>query len=146
MASNSVNGNGYRHYAQFLRISAERLNVQVTPDRLGYLREQINGERNKFMLWEAFWLLVAVTLAIPVLMLAAVEFGVPLPEPVAFRAEAFHFQVVMLDNTSAWLVTTASALLFVVAAGLAVSPIILYADALNDLEQARRSIKSFGRG
>jgi hypothetical protein len=145
MASSSANRDGYRQYAHFLRNSVDKVNVEVTPGRLDYLRTQVNGERNKFLIWEILWLLVAIIAAVPIVMLVAVEFDLPLPVEIAERAATFHFQVVMLDNTAAWLATVASAVLFVGTTGAAYAPIILHADALVDLEHAKRRLDSVRR-
>ena len=66
---------------------------------VAYLRAQINAERNRFLVWEVLWLLVGVAAVVPVLMLAAVEFGVALPDDILARAKTFHLQVVSLEST-----------------------------------------------
>ena len=141
MASRAVNRDRYRQYARFLRNSADRLNAEITPGGLDQLLSQVNAERNKFMIWEITWLLVAIIAAGPVVMIAAVQFEVALPEPIATRAHIFHLQVVTIENMVAWSATLISIGVFVVAAVVAFSPIILHGDAVKDLEQANKVLK-----
>ena len=146
MASSSANRDRYQQYARYLRTSADRLNLEVTPGRLQYLRRQVNGERNRFLLWEVLWLLVAVVAVIPIVMLASVEFDLDhtLPEQLAVRANTFYVQF-MSENLAAMAVTIASAMLFVAATGVAFAPIILHGQALNELEAANRKLKVIER-
>ena len=146
MASSSANRDRYQQYAKFLRTSVDRLNLEVTPGRLQYLRRQVNGERNRFLFWEVLWLLVAVVAVIPVVMLSAVEFDLDhtLPEQLAARANTFYLQF-MFENLAAMAVTVASAMLFVAATGVAFAPIILHGQALNELEAANRKLKVIER-
>jgi hypothetical protein len=78
-------------------------------------------------------------------MLAAVEFGVALPDDILDRANTFHFQVVSLESNTAWPIAVASALIFVISTGLAISPIIMHADALNQLESASRGLRALAK-
>ena len=146
MASSSANRDRYQQYARFLRTSADRLNLEVTPGRLQYLRRQVNGERNRFLLWEVLWLLVAVVAVIPVVMLASVGFDLDhtLPEQLAARVNTFYVQF-MFENLAAMAVTIASAMLFVATTGVAFAPIILHGQALNELEAAHRKLKVIER-
>lgn len=141
MAANSVSRERYREYAHFLRVSAANLNLSVAPDRLQRLHSQVNGERNKFLYWEVLWILIAVVSLAPILMLAAVEFGLPLPASVAFRAETLHLQFAALENAGVIAIVVASAILFPVSIAVAFIPIIAHADAIGDLEYAHRSLK-----
>ena len=141
MASRSVSRDRYRQYARFLRNRADRLNAQITPGGLDQLFSQVNAERNKFMIWEITWLLVAIIAAAPVIMIAAVQFEVALPEPIATRAYIFQLQVVTVENMVAWSATLISIGVFVAAAVVAFSPIILHGDAVKDLEYANRVLK-----
>ena len=142
MAASSINRERYREYAHFLRLSADNLNLLVAPDRLQRLKAQVGGERNKFLLWEVVWVLIALVALIPMLMLAAVEFGLPLPSSVATRAETLHFQIVTLEN--AWLVAAVivSAIMFPIALVVAFAPIVANAGAIGDLEYAHRALKA----
>ena len=88
MAANSVSRERYQEYARYLRVSAGNLNLSVSPTRLRRLRSQVNVERNKFLVWEVIWALIALASLVPMMLLAAVEFGLALPASVAGRAEA----------------------------------------------------------
>ena len=142
MAANSVSRERYREYAHFLRVSADNINLSVAPDRLQHLRSRVNVERNKFLLWEVVWALIALVTLMPMLMLAAVEFGLPLPPSVADRAETLHVQFVTLENVLAVAAVIGSALLFPVSVVIAFAPIVANADAIGDLEYAHRTLKS----
>lgn len=142
MAASSVSRERYREYVHFLRVGAVNLNLSVAPDRLQRLRSRVNMERNKFLFWEVLWLLVAVAIVVPMLMLAAVEFGLPLPATIAERAEILHFQFVTLENAFVVSAVIASAILFPVAIAMAFVPIIVNADAISDLEYAHRALKA----
>ena len=142
MASGAENRDRYRQYARFLRNSADRLNDEITPGGLDQLVSQVNVERYKFMIWEITWLLVAIIAAAPIIMIAAVQFEVALPEPIATRAYIFHLQVVAIGNMAAWSATLISMGVFVVAAVVAFSPIILHGGAVNDLEHANKVLKT----
>lgn len=146
MAASSVSRERYRAYAHYLRVSANYVGTSVAPDRLERLRAQVNLERNKFLFWQVLWLLIAVTCLVPMLMLAAVEFGIPLPASVGARAEALHFQLVALENPLVVAVTVLSAVTFPSAVAIAYAPIIANADAIGDLENANRALKSVEKG
>ena len=75
-------------------------------------------------------------------MIAAVQFEVALPEPIATRAYIFHLQVVAIGNMAAWSATLISMGVFVVAAVVAFSPIILHGGAVNDLEHANKGAEN----
>lgn len=146
MAANSVSRERYREYAHYLRVSADYVTTSVAPDRLDRIRAQVNLERNKFLFWQVVWLLIAVTCLVPMLMLAAVEFGIPLPQSIGARAEALHFQLVSLENALVLAITILSAITFPVAVAVAYAPIIANADAISDLENANRALKSVEKG
>lgn len=141
-ASSSVNRERYREYAHYLRVSAGNLNLSVAPGRLQRLRSQVSVERNKFLIWEIVWSLIALVTLVPMLMLAAVEFGLPLPSSVAVRAEALHFQFVTLESALAVMAVIASAIMFPIAVAVAFAPIVANADAIGDLEYAHRALKA----
>ena len=142
MAASSVSRERYREYAHFLRVSADNLNLSVSPGRLARLRSQVSAERNKFLYWEVVWVLIALVTLVPMLMLAAVEFGLPLPQSVAARAETLHVQFVTLENAGVIAVVVASAILFPVSVAVAFMPIIANSDAIGDIEYAHRALKS----
>ncbi len=145
MAASSASRERYQEYAHFLRVSAANLNLAVAPGRLQRLHSQVNAERNKFLYWEVLWVLIAVVSLVPMLMLAAVEFGVPLPQSVAFRAETLHVQFVALENAGVVAIVILSAILFPISLAVAFMPIIAHAGAIGDLEYAHRSLKSANR-
>ena len=146
MAASSVSRERYREYAHFLRLSADNLNMSVAPQRLRRLKSQVSGERNKFLFWSVLWLVIALVTLIPVLLLAAVEFGLPLPQSVGARAEVLHFQVVTLENAVVFAAVIVSAIMFPVSIAIAYAPIVAHADAVNDLEYAHRALKAVDKG
>ena len=145
MAAGNAHRERYREYTNFLRASAAGLNVQVAPARLERLRSRVNLERNKFLSWMVVWILIATVSLLPVLMLAAVEFGLPLPDSLAARAGTFHNHVAIQENVGAVAFAISSALLFVVAVSVAYIPIIANSDSLNDLESAHRALKGIDK-
>ena len=145
MAASSASRERYREYAHFLRLSAGNLNVSVAPARLQRLESQVRAERNKFLLWTVVWVLIAVVSLVPMLMLAAVEFGLPLPSSVATRAEALHFQMVTLENALVFAAVVVSGITFPVAIAVAYAPIALHSRAVNDLEYAHRALKAIDK-
>lgn len=142
MAASVASRERYREYAHYLRVSADHLNLSVAPDRIQRLRSQVNVERNKFLYWEIVWVLIAVVTLTPMLMLAAVEFGLPLPESIADRAQTLHLQFVTLENALVVAAVVASAVMFPLSIAVAFAPIIANADAIGDLEYAHRALKS----
>ena len=139
MIASSVSRQRYREYTQFLRESADRLNMSIAPSRLQALREQVSAERNKFLAWQAVWMLIAVVSGAPLLMLIAAQAGLPLPGPLDTRAETFLDQV---SNGGAPLFTAVvSGIMFCLATAVAYAPVIAYSGALADLEQAHRALK-----
>lgn len=140
MVADRAERSRYREYAHFLRVNADRLNMTVAPARLERLREQVDSERNRFLLWEVVWLLIAVISLLPTLMLIAAATGLPLPEAVGARAAAFHHQVAVQDSGGAMLGVVVSVLMFLFAAAVACAPIIIYSRALRELELAHRAL------
>ena len=142
MAASSVSRERYREYAHFLRVSADALNPSVAPGRPRRLRSQVNIERNKFLYWEVVWILIAVVTLVPMLMLAAVEFDLPLPQTIAARADTLHVQFVAFENPLVAAAVIGSAIMFPVSIGVAFAPILANADAIGDLDRAHRALKS----
>lgn len=145
MAASSLSRERYREYAHFLRLSADHLNMAVAPNRLQRLRSQVNNERNKFLYWEIVWILIAVASLVPIAMLAAVEFDLPLPASVAARAEALHFQFVALENGLVILAVISSVIMFPVAIVVGFAPIVANSGAISDIEYAHRALKAAER-
>lgn len=141
MAAGNVNRERYREYTHFLRVSAGGLNMDVAPARLERLRSQVNLERNKFLFWAVFWLIIAMVSLSPVLMLAAVALGLPLPDSIDAAANVLHTKVTRME--SVWVVAgaIACALLFVAAVVIAYAPIVANGGSVNDLEFAHRALK-----
>ncbi len=142
MAATSVSRERYREYAHFLHVSARTLNPSVAPGRPQQLRSRVNAERNKFLYWEVIWILIAVVTLVPILMLAAVEFGLPLPPAVAARAQTLHVQFVAMENATVVAAIVGSAILFPVSIAVAFAPILANADAIGDLDDAHRALKA----
>lgn len=141
MAADAANRLRYRQYTLFLRDSVEQLNMAIAPDRLNFFRTRIQRERNRFLLWEVLWLLLAVVFGLPALMLMVAD-GTLLPSPVQEWAKAFQSN---LNGAEPAVVGVASVFMFVVATTIAMGPIILYGNALNDLERANRRLKALRR-
>ena len=88
------------------------------------------------------WILIAVVSLVPMLMLASVEFGLPLPSAIAQRAETLHVQFAALESTPVVIAVIVSAILFPVSIAVAFAPILANADAIGDLENAHRALKA----
>ena len=140
MAADAANRLRYRQYTLFLRDSVEQLNMAIAPDRLHFFRTRIQRERNRFLLWEVLWLLLAVVFGIPALLLM-VDGAAVLPSTMQQWAKGFRND--LGDAVPA--VGLASVFMFVVATTIAMAPIILYGNALNDLERANRRLKALRR-
>ena len=134
MIASSVSRQRYREYTQFLRESADRLNMSIAPSRLQALREQVSAERSKFLSWQVVWMLIAVVSGAPLLMLIAAHAGLPLPGPLDFRADT---SLVQVSGGGA----VVSGIMFSLATAVAYAPVIAYSGALADLEQAHRALK-----
>lgn len=142
MAVDAANRLRYRQYTLFLRDSVEQLNMAIAPDRLHFFRTRIQRERNRFLLWEVLWLLLAVVCGIPALMLLAATADTPLlPSFMQILADDFSKGV----GGAAEAVGVVSLIMFVAATTIAIGPIILYGTALNDLERANRRLKALRR-
>lgn len=142
MAVDAANRLRYRQYTLFLRDSVEQLNMAIAPDRLQFFRTRIQRERNRFLLWEVLWLLLAVVCGIPALMLLAATADTQLlPSFMQLLADDFSKGV----GGAADAVGVVSLIMFVAATAIAIGPIILYGTALNDLERANRRLKALRR-
>lgn len=142
MAADAANRLRYRQYTLFLRDSVEQLNMAIAPDRLNFFRTRIQRERNRFLLWEVLWLLLAVVFGIPALTLLVAAGGDNLlPSIMQQWATEFSGDV----GPAAPAVGLASVFMFVVATTIAMGPIVLYGNALNDLERANRRLKALRR-
>lgn len=142
MAVDAANRLRYRQYTLFLRDSVEQLNMAIAPDRLHFFRTRIQRERNRFLLWEVLWLLLAVVCGIPaLLLLAATVDTLLLPSFMQILADDFSKGV----GGAADAVGVVSLIMFVAATTIAIGPIILYGTALNDLERANRRLKALRR-
>ena len=141
MAADAANRLRYRQYTLFLRDSVEQLNMAIAPDRLNFFRTRIQRERNRFLLWEVLWLLLAVVFGIPALTLLAAGSENLLPSTMQQWAIEFSRDV----RGARPAVGLASVFMFVVATTIAMGPIILYGNALNDLERANRRLKALRR-
>lgn len=138
MAADAANRLRYRQYTLFLRDSVEQLNMAIAPDRLHFFRTRIQRERNRFLLWEVLWLLLAVIFCIPALLLLSEGTGL-LPSFMQEWAGDLDGAVNTLP------VIVVSVFMFVAATAVAIGPIILYGTALNDLERANRRLKALRR-
>ena len=141
MAADAANRLRYRQYTLFLRDSVEQLNMAIAPDRLNFFRTRIQRERNRFLLWEVLWLLLAVVFGLPALLLMVAGTDL-LPSTMQEWANAFQRDLAGAESS---VVGVASIFMFVVATTIAMGPIILYGNALNDLERANRRLKALRR-
>ena len=140
MIASSVSRQRYREYTQFLRESADRLNMSIAPSRLQGLREQVSAERNKFLAWQVVWMLIAVVSGAPLLMLIAAQSGLPLPGPLDARATTFD-ELLSSGSGGAMFTAVVSGIMFCLATAVAYAPVIAYSGALADLEHAHRALK-----
>lgn len=141
MAVGNAHRQRYREYTNFLRANAAGLNIQVAPACLEHLRSRVNLERNKFLFWLVFWLLVAMVSLVLILMPLAAQYNLTLPPIMDTYAERFHYAVVVSPEAGAVAFAICSGLLFVFAVTVAYIPIIANSDSLNDLESAHRMLK-----
>lgn len=144
MAASTAKHSSYREYAQFLRLSADRLNMAVAPARLEWLRGRVNAERNTFLAWEIIWLLIGVASAIPALLLFSAYLDTPMPAPIAARAAAFYLH--LTGNGTGELVAMGSLAMFLTSVAAAGAPIVAHNAAINDLEHAHRTLKAIAKG
>lgn len=148
MVASTVNRRSrYREYAQFLRVSADRLDMAVAPGRLENLRSKVNAERNMFMAWVIIWSILALICVAPLVMLLVAHMDLPAPGFVVSQSDALYSQLRIGDEpTNADFVASGSALAFLAAIVIGYAPIIAYGGPLNDLEHAHQVLKSIERG
>ena len=148
MVASTVNRRSrYREYAQFLRVSADRLDMSVAPGRLEHLRSKVDAERNMFLAWVVIWSILAVICIAPLVMLLVAHLGVPAPSFVAAQSQALYAQLRIGDEpTNADFVASGSALAFLTTIIIGYAPIIAYAIPLNDIEHAHKALKRVERG
>ncbi len=148
MVASTVNRRSrYREYAQFLRMSADRLDMAVAPGRLENLRTKVNAERNTFLVWVIIWSILALICVAPLVMLLVAHVSLPAPDVVAAQSDVLYSQLRIGDEpTNADFVASGSALAFLTAIVIGYAPIIAYGGPLNDIEHAHRVLKSIERG
>ena len=148
MVASTVNRRSrYREYAQFLRLSTDRLDMAVAPGRLENLRSKVNAERNTFLAWVVIWSILALVCAAPLVMLLVAHIDLPAPALVAAQSDALYSQLRIGDEpTNADFVASGSALAFLTALIIGYAPIVIYGGPLNDIEHAHQVLKSIERG
>lgn len=148
MVASTVNRRSrYREYAQFLRLSADRLDMSVAPGRLEHLRSKVNAERNIFLAWVIIWSILALVCVAPLVMLLIAHIGLPAPDLIAAQSDVVYSQLRIGDEpTNADFVASGSALGFLAAIIIGYAPIIAYSGPLNDIEHAHQVLKSIERG
>ena len=148
MVGSTVNRRSrYREYAEFLRLSADRLDMAVAPGRLENLRSKVNAERNTFLAWVIIWSILALACVAPLVLLLAAHMDLPAPAFIASQSDALYAQLRIGDEpTKADFVASGSALAFLAAMIIGYAPIIAYGGPLNDIEHAHQVLKSIERG
>ena len=148
MVASTVNRRSrYGEYAQFLRLSADRLDMSVAPGRLEHLRSKVNAERNTFLAWVVTWSILALICVAPLVMLLAAHLELPAPAYIAAQSESLYSQLrIGNEPTNADFVASGSALAFLTAILIGYVPVIVYSGPLNDIEHAHRVLKSIERG
>ena len=148
MAASTVNRRSrYGEYAQFLRLSADRLDMAVAPGRLENLRSKVNNERNTFMFWVITWSMLALICVAPLVMLLVAKFDLPAPAYIAAQSDVLLRRLWIGEApTTAEFVAHGSLLTFLAAIGIGYAPIIVYGGPLNDIEYAHRTLKAIERG
>ena len=148
MVGSTVNRRSrYREYAEFLRLSADRLDMAVAPGRLENLRSKVNAERNTFLAWVIIWSFLALACVAPLVLLLAAHMDLPAPAFIASQSDALYAQLRIGDEpTKADFVASGSALAFLTAMIIGYAPIIAYGGPLNDIEHAHQVLKSIERG
>ena len=137
----------YREYAQFLRMSADRLDMAVAPGRLEHLRSKVNAERNMFMAWVIIWSVLSLVCVTPLVMLLIAHMGLPAPELIAGQSDVLYSQLRTGEEpTNADFVALGSALAFLTAVIIGYAPVIVYGGPLNDIERAHQVLRSIERG
>jgi len=148
MVASTVNRRSrYGEYAQFLRLSADRLDMAVAPGRLENLRSKVNTERNTFMVWVITWSVLALICLAPLAMLLVAKLDLPAPAYIAAQSDILlrHLWVGEAP-TNAEYVAHGSLLAFLAAIVIGYAPIIVYGGPLNDIEHAHRTLKAIERG
>ncbi len=148
MAVTTVNRRSrYGEYAQFLRLSADRLDMAVAPGRLENLRSKVNAERNTFMVWVIIWSILALICIAPLVMLLVAKLDFPAPAYIAAQSDALLRHLwIGPPPTKAEFVAHGSLLAFLAAIVIGYAPIIAYGGPLNDIERAHQALKSIERG
>ncbi len=148
MVASTVNRRSrYREYAQFLRVSADRLDMAVAPARLEHLRSKVNTERHTFLAWVVIWSVLALICVAPLVMLLVAHVGLPAPAFIAAQSDVLYSQLRIGDEpTNADFVASGSALAFLTAIVIGYAPIIAYGGPLSDIEHAHQTLKSIERG
>ena len=148
MVASSVNRRSrYREYAQFLRLSADRLDMAVAPGRLENLRSKVNAERNTFLAWVVTWSILALVCVAPLVMLLVAHMDLPSPDFIAAHSQTLYSQLRTGDEpTNADFVASGSALAFLTAIVIGYAPVIAYGGPLNDIEHAHQVLRSIERG
>ncbi len=148
MVASTVNRRSrYREYAQFLRLSADRLDMAVAPGRLEHLRSKVNAERNMFLAWVIIWSVLALACVAPLVMLLIAHMSLPAPELIAVQSDVLYSQLrIGEEPTNADLVASGSALACLTSVIIGYAPIIVYGRPLNDIEHAHQVLKSIERG
>ena len=148
MVASTVNRRSrYREYAEFLRVSADRLDMAVAPGRLEHLRSKVNSERNMFQMWVITWSILAVICVAPLVMLLSAHMDWPMPAYVAAQSEILYSQLRIGDEpTNADFVASGSALAFLATLIIGYAPIIAYSGPLNDIERAHQILRNIERG
>ena len=148
MVASSVNRRSrYREYAQFLRLSADRLDMAVAPGRLENLRSKVNAERNTFLAWVVIWSILALVCVAPLVMLLFAHLDLPSPAFVAAHSQTLYSQLRIGDEpTNADFVASGSALAFLTAIVIGYAPVIAYGGSLNDIEHAHQVLRAIERG
>ena len=148
MVASTVNRRSrYGEYAQFLRLSADRLDMAVAPGRLENLRSKVNTERNTFMVWVIIWSVLALICIAPLVMLVVARLDLPAPAYIAAQSDVLLRRLWIGEApTNAEFVAHGSLLTFLVVIVIGYAPIIVYGGPLNDIEHAHRTLKAIERG
>ncbi|MDE2787421.1 MAG: hypothetical protein OXL37_12265 [Chloroflexota bacterium] len=148
MVASTVNRRSrYREYAQFLRLSADRLDMAVAPGRLEHLRSKVNAERNTFLAWVIIWSILALICIAPLVMLLVARLDLPAPAYIAAQSDALFSRLWIGEApTNADFVANGSLLTFLAAIVIGYAPIIAYGGPLNDIEHAHQTLKAIERG
>lgn len=144
MVASTVNRRSrYGEYAQFLRLSADRLDMAVAPGRLENLRSKVNTERNTFMVWVITWSILALICIAPLVMLLIAKLDLPAPVYIADQSDVLLRHLWIGEApTNAEFVAHGSLLTFLVAIVIGYAPIIVYGGPLSDIERAHQTLKA----